>query len=229
MLETPSLALWLRGVCYPRFTLNGLIHLPFNLVRSSFSQSRKNGPKINSFHLCVGLWCWACSGDIQCFSSFKPGRLSWCQRAHQVLFDHSTFSQSFSKSFKWANIKAAFTCAFLNKDTLQHSVRQIVFLPTVVLPPVSSQSSRVVVGSSLTFHIIIFIHWDKILQTKCDWRFFPPHLIFDNHSNICQLLTRFLVDGFVTHSSLVLIYYLVSDILWQLCGFVYRLVKTDFD
>ncbi len=41
----------------------------------------------------------------------------------------------------------------------------------------------------------------------------------NNRTNSCLLLTKLLADGLVAHSSLVQIYNLVPDVLWQLFGF----------
>ena len=38
----------------------------------------------------------------------------------------------------------------------------------------------------------------------------------NNRTNSCLLLTKLLADGFVTHSSLVQVYNLISDVLGQL-------------
>src|SRR4029434_7146773 len=40
----------------------------------------------------------------------------------------------------------------------------------------------------------------------------------NNRTNSCLLLTKLLADGFVTHSSLVQVYNLISDVLGQLFG-----------
>ena len=40
----------------------------------------------------------------------------------------------------------------------------------------------------------------------------------NNRTNSCLLLTKLLADGFVTHSSLVQVYNLISDVFGQLFG-----------
>lgn len=45
--------------------------------------------------------------------------------------------------------------------------------------------------------------------------FFPFQ---NNGTNSCPLLTEGLTDGFVAHPSLVQVYSLVPDVLWQLSG-----------
>jgi len=48
--------------------------------------------------------------------------------------------------------------------------------------------------------------------------YFAFLLFPNNRTNSCLLLTKLLVDGLVAHSSLVQIYNLVPDVLWQLFG-----------
>ncbi len=163
-----------------------------------------------------------------------------------VSSDHSTFSQAFSESFRCslANFRRVCTCDFLSRGTLralqdfsplQRSVLPMVCLVTMVPAALRSltRSSRVLLGWSLTFshdhpHPKRWeLAWSSRPRTIDGYFVFLPFL--NNRTNCCLLLTKLLADGLVAHSSLVQIYNLVPDVLWQLFGLAHGSAEVGME
>ncbi len=119
------------------------------------------------------------------------------------------------------------TCAFLSRGTLRalpdfSPLRRSYQWFAWWLWWSLTSSFCVVMGWSLTFLMIILTPWGEILHGAPDRGRLMVILYFFhfriNRTNSCLLLIKLLADGLVAHSSLVQIYNLVPDVLWQLFG-----------
>src|SRR4029434_2602749 len=135
------------------------------------------------------------------------------------------------ESFKCslANFRRPCTCASLSRGTLRvlqyfkplrRSVLPMVSLVTVVPAALRlfTSSPCVVLGLFCTFRMITDTARGVILHGAPDLERLTVVWCSNNHTNSCLLLTKLLADGFVTHSSLVQVYNLISDVLGQLFG-----------
>ncbi len=110
----------LAEVLVQEFTVNGPIHLPLNVVKSSCTLSRKTAPKHVSTSV---LDCRDGVLGVIVSISLPPNTTSRVDGKELILVssDHSTFFQAFSESFRCslANFRWACTCDFLSRGTLR--------------------------------------------------------------------------------------------------------------
>src|SRR4029434_2925415 len=98
---------------------------------------------------------------------------------------------------------------------LRRSVLPMVFLVTVVPAALRlfTSSPCVVLGLFCTFRMITDTARGDILHGAPDLERWTVVPFTNNRTSSCLLLTKLLADGFVTHSSLVQVYNLISDVL----------------
>src|SRR4029434_11297967 len=142
-----------------------------------------------------------------------------------------TFSRSSLESFKCslANFRQPCTCASFSRGILRElrdfkplwrKVLPMVFLVTGVPAALRSFTSSpcVVLGLFCTFRYRTrgYLAWSPRPRAIDSCLVLLPFT--NNRTNSCLLLTKLLADGCVTHSSLVQVYNLITDVLGQLFG-----------
>jgi len=211
---------YIKMLFWSTFTVEKIIiwvHLPCNTMKSSNTLSRETAPEHNVS---------TSVSHSQHFSSSKHDKLSWCQRAQFWSNLTTALSPKPSRNHlnvHWQTSDGPLYMCLLEQGILIHCgiVRNQWFtwwlLSQIALRSLIS-TTRVFLGWSLTF--LMMIIWDLAWRSRP--RVIHGYFVFltfpNNGTNSCLLLTKLLADGLVAHFSLVQVYNLVPEVIWQLFG-----------